>query len=92
MKIISSNMDWKKLNTLFYTKASDMELLECRVDSVYDDEIEYTYWIEQQIYNEEFRPTNYKTLYIECEEDTDGWITCRLYYKDDLPDGARETY
>ena len=59
-----------------------MELLECRVDSVYDDEIEYTYWIEQQIYNEEFRPTNYKTLYIECEEDTDGWIICRIYYKD----------
>ena len=62
--------------TFLNEKASDMELFECRMDSVYDDEIEYTYWIGQQIYSEEFRPTNYETLYIECEEDTDGWIIC----------------
>ena len=68
--------------TFLNEKASDMELFECRMDSVYDDEIEYTYWIGQQIYSEEFRPTNYETLYIECEEDTDGWIICRIYYKD----------
>lgn len=68
--------------TFLNEKDSDMELFECRMDSVYDDEIEYTYWIGQQIYSEEFRPTNYETLYIECEEDTDGWIICRIYYKD----------
>ena len=68
--------------TFLNEKDSDMELFECRMDSVYDDEIEYTYWIGQQIYSEEFRPTNYETLYIECEEDTDGWIICRVYYKD----------
>ena len=66
--------------TFLNEKDSDMELFECRMDSVYDDEIEYTYWIGQQIYSEEFRPTNYETLYIECEEDTDGWIICRIYY------------
>lgn len=68
--------------TFLNEKASDMEMYECRMDSIYDNEMMYTYWIGQQISNEEFSPFRYATLYIECEEDTDGWIICRIYYKD----------
>ncbi len=69
-------------------KASDMEVYECRMDSVYDDESEYEYWfLEQFLRKDEFKISDYETFYIECEEDTDGWIICRVYYKDPIDFG-----
>ena len=69
--------------TFLDEKASDMELFECRMDSVYDDQTMYEYWVAEQITrNDEVNPLLYGTLYIECEDDTDGWIICRIYYKD----------
>lgn len=61
---------------------SDMEVYEFRMDSVYDDQMMLEYWIGQQLSGEEYLIYNYETLYVECEEDTDGWIICRIYYKD----------
>lgn len=67
-------------------KASDMELYECRMNSVYSDEGEYEYWLlEQFVRKNELFTTDYETFYIECEEDADDWIDCRVYYKDATP-------
>lgn len=61
---------------------SDMEVYEFRMDSVYDDELSLDYWINQNLSVEDIDIFYYETLYVECEEDTDGWIICRIYYKD----------
>lgn len=66
-------------------KTSDMEVFECNMESRYQDQMMFNYWIEESI----FRASDviqYETLYIECEDDTDGWITCRIYYKDLIED------
>lgn len=64
-------------------KTPDMEMYECRMDSTYSDELDYDYWLSEQfIRKDEFRTYHYETFYVECEEDTDGWIICRIYYKD----------
>ena len=69
-------------------KTPDMEMYECRMDSIYSDEMEYEYWfLEQFIRKEEFKTSDYETFYVECEEDTDGWIICRVYYKDPIDFG-----
>lgn len=62
-------------------KASDMEVYECNLQSVYTDELDLQYWIDEEL-TRDFNMLDYKTLYVECEEDVDGWITVRLYYKD----------
>lgn len=63
-------------------KTSDMEVYEFRMDSVYDDETMLDYWLNQNLSLEKTDVFYYETLYVECEEDTDGWIICRIYYKD----------
>ena len=66
-------------------KTSDMEMYECRMDFIYSDELDYDYWLSEQfIRKDEFRTYYYETFYVECEEDTDGWIICRVYYKDPI--------
>lgn len=62
-------------------KASDMEVYECNLQSVYTDELDLQYWIDEEL-TRDFNMLDYKTLYVECEDDVDGWITVRLYYKD----------
>lgn len=62
-------------------KESDMEVYECNMMSVYTDELDFQYWINEALTGD-FYIFDYKTLYVECEEDVDGWITVRLYYKD----------
>lgn len=62
-------------------KESDMEVYECNLMSVYTDELDFQYWIDEEL-TRDFNMLDYKTLYVECEEDVDGWITVRLYYKD----------
>lgn len=64
-------------------KASDMEVYECNLQSVYTDELDLQYWIDEEL-TREFNMLDYKTLYIECEDDVDGWITVKLYYKDEI--------
>lgn len=68
--------------TFVNEKASDMEVYEFRMDSVYDDELLLEYWIRQNLSVDNTDILYYETLYVECEEDTDGWIICRIYYKD----------
>ena len=68
--------------TFLDEKASDMEFYEFRMDSEYEDQMMYEYWIGELISDGNVDPLHYGTLYIECEEDTDGWIICRIYYKD----------
>lgn len=63
-------------------KTSDMEVYEFRMDSVYDDETMLDYWLNQNLSLEKTDVFYYETLYVECEEDTDGWIICRIYHKD----------
>lgn len=62
-------------------KESDMEVYECNMMSVYTDELDFQYWINEALTGDIYI-FDYKTLYVECEEDIDGWITVRLYYKD----------
>lgn len=62
-------------------KESDMEVYECNMMSVYTDELDFQYWLDEEL-TRDFNMLDYKTLYVECEEDVDGWITVRLYYKD----------
>ncbi len=62
-------------------KESDMEVYECNMMSVYTDELDFQYWINEALTGDIYI-FDYKTLYVECEEDVDGWITVRLYYKD----------
>lgn len=62
-------------------KESDMEVYECNMMSVYADELDLQYWIDEEL-TRDFDMFDYNTLYIECEDDVDGWITVRLYYKD----------
>ncbi len=64
-------------------KASDMEVYECNLQSVYTDELDLQYWIDEEL-TRDFNMLDYKTLYIECEDDVDGWITVKLYYKDEI--------
>lgn len=64
-------------------KESDMEVYECNLMSVYTDELDLQYWIDEELAGD-FYMFDYKTLYVECEEDVDGWITVRLYYKDKI--------
>lgn len=64
-------------------KESDMEVYECNMMSVYTDELDFQYWIDEEL-TRDFNMLDYKTLYVECEEDVDGWITVRLYYKDKI--------
>lgn len=69
-------------------KTSDMEMYECRMDCEYQDQMSYEYWLlEQFSRKEEFHVYDYETFYVECEEDTDGWIICRVYYKDPIDFG-----
>ena len=68
--------------TFLNENASDMEFYEFRMDSEYEDQMMYEYWIGELISDGNVDPLHYGTLYIECEEDTDGWIICRIYYKD----------
>ena len=49
--------------------------------SVYTDELDFQYWLDEEL-TRDFNMLDYKTLYVECEDDADGWITVRLYYKD----------
>lgn len=62
-------------------KESDMEVYECNLMSVYTDELDFQYWLDEEL-TRDFNMLDYKTLYVECEDDVDGWITVRLYYKD----------
>ena len=62
-------------------KESDMEVYECNLMSVYTDELDFQYWLDEEL-TRDFNMLDYKTLYVECEDDADGWITVRLYYKD----------
>ena len=78
--------------TIVDSPTSDMEVFEFRMDSVYEDADDFDFWYSKNLRYDTTILYEYMTYCIECEEDTDGWITCRLYYKDDLPDGARETY
>lgn len=64
-------------------KESDMEVYECNLMSVYTDELDFQYWIDEEL-TRDFNMLDYKTLYVECEDDVDGWITVRLYYKDEI--------
>lgn len=78
--------------TIVDSPTSDMEVFEFRMDSVYEDVDDFDFWYSKNLRYDTTILYEYMTYCIECEEDTDGWITCRLYYKDDLPDGARGTY
>lgn len=78
--------------TIVDSPTSDMEVFEFRMDSVYEDTDDFDFWYSKNLRYDTTILYEYMTYCIKCEEDTDGWITCRLYYKDDLPDGARGTY
>lgn len=69
--------------TFLDEKESDMEVYECNLQSVYSDELDYDYWISEEL-TRAFDIFDYQTLCVECEEDVDGWITCRVYYKDEI--------
>ena len=58
-------------------KESDMEVYECNLMSVYTDELDFQYWLDEEL-TRDFNMLDYKTLYVECEDDVDGWITVRL--------------
>lgn len=62
-------------------KTSDMEMIEFNMECEYDDNIEFWYWLAEG-FRETTSISSYETLYVECEDDVDGWITCRIYYKD----------
>jgi len=64
-------------------KTSDMEVYECNMESTYSDALEYNYWLSEY-FMRTINIFDYKTLYVECEDDVDGWITCRVYYKDKI--------
>ncbi len=64
-------------------KASDMEVYECNMESTYFDALEYDYWLSEH-FTRTIDIFGYKTLYVECEDDANGWITCRVYYKDKI--------
>lgn len=64
------------------TPTDDMEVYEFRMNSVYDTEMDYTFWYEKLLKSDTDVFYTYTTYAIECEEDTDGWIICKLYYKD----------
>ena len=74
------------------TPTNDMEVFEFRMDSAYEDADDFDFWYSKNLRYDTTILYEYMTYCIECEEDEDGWITCKLYYKDDLPDGARGTY
>ena len=74
--------------TFLNESTSDMEVYEFRMDSAYTDQMMYEYWLAEMLTrNDEVDLMHYETLYIECEEDTDGWIICRVYYKDPIDFG-----
>ncbi len=62
----------------------DMEIYEFRMDCTYDSEMDYTFWYEKLLKSDTRIFYDYLTYYVECEEDTDGWIICRIYYKDPI--------
>lgn len=70
--------------TFLSEKSSDMEVYEFRMDSEYKNQRMFDYWLGENLSNESFYTYCYETLYIECEDDTDGWIICRIYYKDPI--------
>lgn len=86
-KIIDIILDSPVNDTAHYVfldeKESDMEVYEYNLMSVYMDELDLRYWIDEGL-ERDFDIYDYQTLYIECEDDTDGWITVRLYYKDKI--------
>ena len=70
--------------TFLSEKSSDMEVYEFRMDSEFSNQRMYDYWLGENLSTESFYTYCYETLYIECEDDTDGWIICRIYYKDPI--------
>ena len=64
------------------TPTDDMDVYEFRMDYTYDDELDYTFWYEKNLKSDTRIFYDYMTYFVECEEDTDGWIICKIYYKD----------
>lgn len=82
--------DIKNLDVTDYifvdTPSNDMEVFEFRIESVFKDEIDFNYWYSQCTEDGNIALSSYMTYCIECEKDTDGWILCKVYYKDEIPE------
>lgn len=68
--------------TVIEKPTGDMEAYEFRMESSYVDELEYGYWYDKNLHWDSNVMFQYKTYSIECAEDTDGWLSCKIYYKD----------
>lgn len=78
--------------TFVDTPTSDMEVFEFRIESAFEDEIDFNYWYGQSTNDGNLALSNYMTYCIECEKDTDGWISCKVYYKDEIPEDVWNHY
>lgn len=78
--------------TFIDTPTSDMEVFEFRIESAFEDEIDFNYWYGQSTNDGNLALSNYMTYCIECEKDTDGWISCKVYYKDEIPEDVWNHY
>lgn len=70
--------------TVIDTPTSDMEVYEFRMESSYDDELDYGHWYDKNLNWDSDVLFNYLTYSIYCVDDTDGWISCKVYYKDKI--------
>lgn len=88
--------DIKNLDVTDYifvdTPSNDMEVFEFRIESVFKDEIDFNYWYSQCTEDGNIALSSYMTYCIECEKDTDGWISCKVYYKDEIPEEVWNQY
>ncbi|MCX4297571.1 MAG: hypothetical protein OSJ73_11125 [Lachnospiraceae bacterium] len=82
-RILNSSLNEEINYVVLDEKASDMEVYECNMMSVYTDELDLEYWLDEE-FSRGIQMFDYQTLYVECEDGADGWITVRLYYKDKI--------
>lgn len=78
--------------TFVDTPTSDMEVFEFRIESAFDNEVDFNFWYSKCTEDGNIALSNYMTYCIECEEDTDGWISCKVYYKDEIPEDVWNQY
>lgn len=72
--------------------SSDMEVFEFRIESEFEDELDFEYWYDQCTDTDNSVLSKYMTYCIESEKDTDGWISCKVYYKDEIPEDVWNQY
>ena len=69
-RILNSSLNEEINYAVLDEKASDMEVYECNMMSVYTDELDLAYWLDEE-FSRGIQMFDYQTLYIECEDGAD---------------------